>query len=200
MQHHKVKPDASPLNLYEGFSENVNMQVCIHGGFCDKRFSVSECLLINAIFFFFFCIKRWYFRCREWFGNTYCELVTGHSCSVCQIFAMTFGIQTEAAVMPMTDVSVRLPRDSTFGFFSPNLHSHAYLHQNSPSMKGLADAFTTTQTHRAAYPLNITSIPLIYFIANHFKETISGFSSLGLPVCVCLIYVCESTCFLAYYV
>ncbi len=103
---------------------------------------------------------------------------------------MTFGIQTEAAVMPMTDISVRLPRDSTFGFFSPNLHAHAYLHQNSPSMKGLADVFTTTQTHRAAYPLNITSIPLIYFIANHFKETISGFSSLGLPVCVCVWFMC----------
>lgn len=58
-----------------------------------------------------------------------------------------------------------------------NLHAHAYLLQNSPSMKGLADALTTTQTHRAAYPLNITSIPLVYFIANHFKETISGFSS-----------------------
>lgn len=106
---------------------------------------------------------------------------------------MAFGIQTEAAVIPMKDVSAYLPRDSSFGFFSPNLHAHAYLCQNSPSMKGLAYAFTTTQTHRPAYPLNITSIPVVYFIADHFKKTISGFSSLGLPVWVCLIYVCERT-------
>lgn len=100
--------------------------------------------------------------------TTYCELLnifTGHFCSASVRFCSGVWPPDRSRCNSYEGCICA----STFGIFSPDLHAHAYLCQNSPSMKGLADTFTKTQKHSPAYPLNITSIPLFFFIADHFR-------------------------------
>lgn len=182
------------------------MQVCIQGCFCKKKFSVLECLpihlmemLINSCKCNLFFFLRIYVDTSD-VMNSLKTLIVNRSQAIPVVF-VRFLHWHLASRQKLLSCLWRMylcvyPETPLLDF--SNLHAHAYLLQNSPSMKGLADALTTTQTHRAAYPLNITSIPLVYFIANHFKETISGFSIVLVGVFDLCVWAC--ICFLAYYV